>query len=66
MTEQQSNQLIKLDLQATPSNAPVTAGDQLPAMRPVATQAQNTSALRFYLRCGFGVDRVDFWLHKWW
>ena len=32
----------------------------------VATQAQNTSALRFYLRCGFGVDRVDFWLHKWW
>ena len=32
----------------------------------VATQAQNTSALRFYLRCGFDVDRVDFWLHKWW
>jgi dTDP-4-amino-4,6-dideoxy-D-galactose acyltransferase len=32
----------------------------------VATQAQNTSALRFYMRCGFGVDRVDFWLHKWW
>jgi len=32
----------------------------------VATQAQNTSALRFYLRCGFGVDGVDFWLHKWW
>jgi dTDP-4-amino-4,6-dideoxy-D-galactose acyltransferase len=32
----------------------------------VATQAQNTSALRFYMRCGFGVDGVDFWLHKWW
>jgi|SRR6185312_10206534 len=32
----------------------------------VATQAQNTSALRFYLRCGFNVDQVDFWLHKWW
>jgi dTDP-4-amino-4,6-dideoxy-D-galactose acyltransferase len=32
----------------------------------VATQAQNTSALRFYMRCGFAVDRVDFWLHKWW
>ena len=31
----------------------------------VATQAQNTTALRFYLRCGFGIDSVDFWLHKW-
>lgn len=31
----------------------------------VTTQAQNTAALRFYLRCGFVVDRVDFWLHKW-
>jgi dTDP-4-amino-4,6-dideoxy-D-galactose acyltransferase len=31
----------------------------------VTTQAQNTGALRFYLRCGFVVDRVDFWLHKW-
>jgi membrane fusion protein (multidrug efflux system) len=42
MTEQQANQLIKLDLQGAPSNAPVTVGDQLPAMRPVATQAQKT------------------------
>ncbi len=31
----------------------------------VTTQAQNTAALRFYLRCGFIVDQVDFWLHKW-
>jgi dTDP-4-amino-4,6-dideoxy-D-galactose acyltransferase len=31
----------------------------------VTTQAQNIAALRFYLRCGFVVDRVDFWLHKW-
>jgi dTDP-4-amino-4,6-dideoxy-D-galactose acyltransferase len=31
----------------------------------VTTQAQNVGALRLYLRCGFVVDRVDFWLHKW-
>jgi TDP-D-fucosamine acetyltransferase len=31
----------------------------------VTTQAQNTAAFRFYLQCGFVVDRVDFWLHKW-
>jgi membrane fusion protein (multidrug efflux system) len=42
MTEQQANQLIKLELQAAPSNAPATVGDQLPAMREVATQAPNT------------------------
>jgi membrane fusion protein, multidrug efflux system len=40
MTEQQANQLIKLDLQAAQSNAPVTVGDQLPAMRPVAAPAR--------------------------
>jgi len=34
--------LIKLELQAAPSNAPATVGDQLPAMREVATQAPNT------------------------
>ena len=31
----------------------------------VTTQAQNVAALRFYIRCGFVVDRMDFWLHKW-
>jgi dTDP-4-amino-4,6-dideoxy-D-galactose acyltransferase len=31
----------------------------------VTTQAQNVAALRFYVRCGFTVDRMDFWLHKW-
>jgi membrane fusion protein (multidrug efflux system) len=57
MTEQQANQLIKLDLQATPSNAPVTVGDQLPAMRPVATQAQKTDRhpLRSLLLIGASV-----------
>jgi len=31
----------------------------------VTTQAQNVAALRFYIRCGFVVGRMDFWLHKW-
>jgi membrane fusion protein, multidrug efflux system len=57
MTEQQANQLIKLELQAAPSNAPVTVGDQLPAMRPVATEAPKTDRhpLRRLLLIGVSV-----------
>jgi len=29
------------------------------------TQGQNAAALRFYIRCGFALDRVEFWLHQW-
>lgn len=29
------------------------------------TQGQNAAVLRFYIRCGFVLDQMDFWLHKW-
>jgi membrane fusion protein, multidrug efflux system len=47
MTEQQANQLIKLDLQAGLGSAFETAGDKLPAMRPVETHAPKADSHPF-------------------
>jgi Biotin-lipoyl like/Major Facilitator Superfamily len=42
MTEQQANQLIKLELQAAPSNAVDTVSDKLPATRAATTEVPKT------------------------